>query len=60
MARARHTTAVSADAFLTDVFDAFLLDQPAERMKGAPRLERAYPLEILAFEEQFDLRLGSI
>ena len=33
-----------------------LLDQPQQRMKRAPRLERANPLEILTLEEEPEFR----
>jgi hypothetical protein len=33
------------------------LNQPLHRMKCAPHLERANPLEVLTLEEQLDLRL---
>ena len=31
-----------------------------KRMKRASRLERAYPLIVLAFEEEIDIRLGRL
>jgi hypothetical protein len=45
------------DALPSDLLQAFLLDQAYDGMECAAYFERAYALEVLAFEEELHFRL---